>query len=314
MIIRLEKLSSGFFKNKNAAAVIGFFDGVHLGHQKIINLCIEKAKEINGISIVFTFDRPPQNIIRGSLHKKLILPYPERIKLIKSCGVDYIVIANFNPDFSKLEPEEFCRKILIEKLRIKELFIGHDFNFGHNAAGNAGFLKDFLGGYKIKVNIVPVLKIDGIPVSSTTIRKYYNEGNIEKIKEFLGREPELTGTVVSGESRGKQLGFPTANIDVFEKFVTPKDGVYTGLVSIVPLKTRHAAIINVGSNPTFKGTQKWIESYILDFDRDIYGKKIKVSFLKRIRDEKMFKSRGDLIEQLNLDLIFAKKYFLKVIV
>jgi riboflavin kinase / FMN adenylyltransferase len=279
-----------------------------------MNLCIEKAKEINGISIVFTFDRPPQNIIRGSLHKKLISSYPERIKLIKSCGVDYIVIADFNSDFSKLEPEEFCRKILIEKLNIKELFIGHDFRFGHDAAGDAEFLKDFLKSYKIKVNIVPVLKIDGVPISSTVIRKYYSEGNIEKIKEFLGREPEVAGTVVSGEGRGKQLGFPTANIDVFEKFVTPRDGVYTGWVSIVPSKTKHAAIVNVGPNPTFKGTKKWIESYILDFDRDIYGKKIKVSFLKRIRGEKMFGSAEDLIEQLNLDLIYAKKYFLKGIV
>ncbi len=308
-IIRIEKINSSFFKDKKTVVVIGFFDGVHLGHQEIIKLCTERAKKIDGTSVVFTFDKPPSNIVKGQVYKKLIIPYKEKIRLIKSCGVDYIVIARFNVSFSKLDPEEFCRHILIEKLNIKELFIGHGFKFGHNAAGNEKFLHDFLASYNVKVNVVPVFKIGSIPVSSTEIRKYYSEGNIEKITKFLGRLPGITGKVIAGDGRGKLLGFPTANVDIFERFIIPTEGVYLGWVNIPPLKTKLPAVINIGSNPTFMGDKKWIESYIIDFNKNIYGRQIKVYFLKRLRDEILFKNKEDLIKRIKSDLSFAKAYF-----
>ena len=308
-IIRIEKINSSFFKDKKTVVVIGFFDGVHLGHQKIIKICTERAKKIDGTSVVFTFDKPPLNIVKGQVYKKLIIPYQEKIKLIKSCGVDYIVIARFNVSFSKLDPQEFCRHILIEKLNIKELFIGHGFRFGYNATGNEKFLQDFLASYNVKVNVVPVFKIDRVPVSSTEIRKYYSEGNIEKIIKFLGRVPAITGNVTAGEGRGKLLGFPTANVDVFERFITPAEGVYLGWVNISTSKIKLPAVINIGSNPTFAGEKKWIESYIINFNKNIYGRKIKVYFLKKLRDEILFESKGDLIKQIKADLSFAKAYF-----
>lgn len=308
-ILKIEKINNSFFEDIKTVVVIGFFDGVHLGHQRIIKLCTERAAKIDGSSVVFTFDKPPSNVVKRQAYKKLIVPYQEKIKILKSCGVDYIVIAGFNTGFSKLDPEEFCRHILVEKLNIKELFIGRGFRFGKNAAGNEKFLQDFFALYDVKVNVVPVFKIGRVPVSSTEIRKYYSEGNIEKITEFLGRIPAVSGKVTAGDSRGRLLGFPTANIDIFERFVIPADGVYLGWVNIPPLKTNLQAVINIGSNPTFAGNKKRIESCIIDFNKNIYGRQIKVYFLKRLRDEILFASKEDLIKQIKKDLSFAKTYF-----
>lgn len=308
-LIELESLNENFFKGKNTVVVIGFFDGVHLGHKKIIELCVERAKEINGISIVFTFDKPPLNIIKGEIHKKLISSFEHKLKLVESLGVDFIVTARFDAKFSKLRPEQFCKEILFEKFHVKEIFVGKSFRFGWGAKGNDIFLKEFFRPYNIKVNVVPLYRVNGVPVSSTVIRKYFLEGNIEKIKAFLGRYPQVSGKVIRASGRGRKLGFPTANIDVCEKFVIPKDGVYLGRVEISDEKGEKPAIINVGSNPTFKETKKWIEIYILNFDRDIYGKEIIAYFLKRLRDEIVFKNKDQLVKQIQHDLEYAKKYF-----
>ncbi len=308
-LIKLEKLKSGSLKD--TVMVIGFFDGVHIGHKKIIRLCVEKAKEIKGTSVVFTFDKPPLNILKGDMYKKLITSYADKIKLINELGVDFIVEAKFDSTFSKIEPEQFCREILIEKFNIKDLFIGEDFKFGTNASGDTGFLRNFFKSYDVNINIVPILKIDGVMVTSTAIRKFYNEGRIEKIITFLGRFPSITGIVLRGEGRGRALGFPTANIDVFEEFVTPNDGVYLGFVKILNKKYKNAgfpSIMNIGSNPTFKGKRKWIESHIINFNEEIYGYKIKVSFLKKLRDEISFQSKEELINQIKKDIDFAKTY------
>jgi len=308
-LISLGKLKSGVLKD--SVVVIGFFDGVHVGHKKIISLCVERAKKINGNSIVFTFNKPPINILKRGMHKKLITSYEDKIKLIKELGIDFIIAAKFDWSFSEIEPEKFCREILIKKFNIKDLFIGEDFKFGNNASGDTKFLKNFFGSYNVNVNIVPILRIEGIPVTSTIIRKFYSEGLIEKIITFLGRLPSITGKVLRGEGRGSILGFPTANIDVFEEFVTPNDGVYLGYVNILNKKFNNAelpSIINIGSNPTFKGKRKWIESHIINFNEEIYGCSIKVSFLKKLRDEISFQSKEELINQIKKDMDFAKKY------
>jgi riboflavin kinase / FMN adenylyltransferase len=308
-LIDLEKVKNGFLKN--SVVVIGFFDGVHIGHKKIISLCVEKAKKINGTSIVFTFNKPPLNILKKGMHKKLITSYEDKIKLIKKLGVDLIVTAKFDSAFSKIEPEQFCREILVGKFNIKDLFIGEDFKFGKNAGGDTNFLRNFFKSYGVDVNIIPILKIDGIPVTSTTIRKFYSEGRIEKIISFLGRPPSITGIVLKGEGRGRMLGFPTANIDVFEEFVTPNDGVYLGYIDILDKKfasTRFPSIMNIGSNPTFKGKRKWIESHIINFNEDIYGCSIRVSFLKKLRDEISFQNKEELINQIKKDMDFIKNH------
>ncbi len=328
-IIRLEKVNKGFFKGQAVFAVLGFFDGVHKGHQDIIKQCIGKAAQNNGTSVVFTFDKPPKNIIHGKLYKKLITPYADKLKLIKKLGADYIVVAKFDRFFSGLEPGDFCREILIEKLNVSEIFIGKGFKFGKDASGGTGFLAECLGPCGVRINEVPILEIDGSPVSSTLIREFYNAGDIEKIKLFLGRDPSLKGKVIKGDSRGRLLGFPTANIDVFEKYVTPSDGVYAGFVNLQAqvvsagdicadkkkkeLIRMMPAVINIGDNPTFYGKRKWVESHILDFTGDIYDFNIEVIFLKKLRDEKKFVSRDDLIGQVKKDISIAGDYFKIVI-
>ena len=309
-ILELKNIENGYFDNKNPVTVIGFFDGVHRGHKKIIEACVSRAREIKGSSIVFTFNQPPINVIKNKMYKKLIIPYKEKIKIIGSLGVNYIITADFSPGFLKLKPDQFCRDILMRKFHIREILVGNGFRFGFNAEGDIKFLKRFFKPFNVRVYAVPILKIRGEKVSSTNIRKYYSLGKIKKIKDLLGRNPEVKGIVVSGSGRGKSLGFPTANIDVSQIFITPKDGVYLGEVEIGDSEDRlFNAVINIGDNPTFKDSKRWIEAYIINFGKDIYRKKIKIFFIERIRDEIKFKDKDRLIDQMKLDLQYAYKYF-----
>lgn len=309
-IIELEKIKTRVFKGKKLFAVIGFFDGVHLGHKKIIEACIKKARKENGASMVLTFDKPPLNVIKSKLFKKLIISFNEKIRLIEGLGIDHIIKARFDSGFLKLKPGEFCNNILVGIFNIKEIFIGEDFRFGYRGAGDADFLKSCLRAHKAKVNVFPLQKIKGEVVSSTNIRKYYSKGDVAAIKRLLGRYPGFTGIVLEGEKRGKKLGFPTANLDIFDSFVALNDGVYLGKVKIgKPEDKGLPAIINIGNNPTFKGTRKWIEAHIIDFDRNIYGREISIIFFDRLREEIKFKNKEELIIQIKKDRQEAIKYF-----
>jgi riboflavin kinase/FMN adenylyltransferase len=322
-IIKLGNLKEGSFNGLRVFAVIGFFDGVHRGHQEIIRKCVSRAHQAGGVSVVFTFNKQPKNIIHKKLFKKLITASAEKLELIKRLGVDNIIIANFDGLFSSYEPEVFCSQILVEKLNIEEIFIGKGFRFGKNAKGNVDFLKSYFKGTGVKVNEEPIFTIDKMPVSSTLIRQYYSLGDIDRIKLLLGRYPALKGMVVKGDGRGKTLGFPTSNIDVFEKYVVPMDGVYIGSVRIFADRTnkkektavvfdkekKYPALINIGNNPTFAAAHKWIESHLLDFDADIYNRKIEITFLRRLRDEKKFAGKEDLIRQIAADIDSARNFF-----
>jgi len=323
-IIKLESLEAGSFDGLRVFAVIGFFDGVHRGHQEIIKRCAIRARQEGGVSVVFTFNKQPKNIIHKKLYKKLITSSAEKLDLIKRLGVDNIIVAKFDGHFSSYEPETFCSRILVEKLNIEEIFIGKGFKFGKDAKGNVDFLKNYFKDKGVKVNEEPIFTVDEMPVSSTLIRHYYSCGDIGRIKMLLGRYPVLKGKVLKGDGRGKTLGFPTSNIDVFEKYVTPMDGVYIGSVRIFAdnaskiRKTadvfdtgkQYHAVINIGDNPTFAATRKWIESHLIDFDADIYNREIEITFLKRLRDEKKFAGKDGLIRQVKADIDSARKFFL----
>ena len=308
--LKLENIKKNQFGNNPAVMVIGFFDGVHRGHQKIIEMCNARSREKNGLAIALTFDRPPLNILKNKIYKKLILPYEEKIEIIESLGIDIIATAGADIGFLNLSPEEFCNNILIGIFDTKELFIGRGFRFGHNGSGDVGFLKQYLGKYGIKVNEVDLIESRGEIISSTAIRKYYKKSDIERIKEFLGRNPYIKGKVIKGAGRGRKLGFPTANIDVCNSLVVPGDGVYFGRLSVSGLAEEGlAAVINIGDNPTFDGSKKWVESHILDFNENIYGKDIKVFILKKLRKEIKFDSGGQLINQIEKDLKDARAFF-----
>ena len=308
-LLDLEKIDEENFKFKNSIVVIGFFDGVHLGHKKIINDCADRARAVNCSSMVLTFNRPPVNVVRNDTFKKLIIPFEEKIKIIDAMGVDCIIIADNNPDFLKLTPEQFCRDILVNKLRIREIFVGEGFRFGYQAAGDVSFLKNFLKSYCVKVNVVPLLKVRGKIVSSTAIRRYYSEGRIREVSNLLGRNPQIDGVVTKGAGRGRLLGFPTANIDICELYVIPADGVYLGKVFIDEEEKIFPAMINVGDNPTFKESGKRIEVYLLNFSGNIYNKKIRITFLEKLRDEMVFDDKDELVKRIKLDIEYALKYF-----
>ena len=308
--IRLEDVKKYEFTGTSIVLVIGFFDGVHRGHQEIINLCIKKAEETRGSSMALTFNLPPLNVRRNRIYKKLILTYKEKINIIKDLGIDIIVTAGINKRFLDLTPEQFCEKILIDTFDIRELYIGTGFRFGKDAAGDISFLKEYLGRKNIKVNEVDLVESRGEIISSTVIRKHYSEGNIERIKQLLGRDPYLRGQVIRGAGRGKKLGIPTVNIDAGESLVLPADGVYIGMISTgkYPVE-KLPAVVNIGDNPTFGERKKRVESHLLDYDGNLYKKMIKVEFLKRIRGEIKFEAINDLMEQIKKDIKMARSYF-----
>jgi riboflavin kinase/FMN adenylyltransferase len=308
-IIHLADLNDGFFKESLNILVIGFFDGVHKGHKEIIKKCIKRAQAKNGISIALTFDTPPVNIISGKKTKKLIISFEEKIQIMSSLGIDYIVDVNFNKDFAGLDKENFCRQILVDKINAREIFIGENFKFGKDAEGDYYYLKNYLKNFNIKVNAVELLRINDIVVSSTEVRRLYEEGNVEKIKLFLGRYPTAKGNVQKGFSRGAKLGFPTANIAIDESYVIPKNGVYAGRVIIEDSKKSLQSLINVGNNPTFHVQNTLIEVFILNFNKNIYNKKITVKFLKYLRQETKFVSEYDLIAQVKEDIKRTHDYF-----
>ena len=310
-VLELESLNGNFFRDRKVVAVLGFFDGVHLGHLKIIGECLNRAGVIGGCSLAFTFDAPPANIINRKLDKKLITSFSDKIRLLKGTGLDYIVVAKFNRKFSGLDPGQFCRDVLEKKLNAAEIFIGKGFKFGKNSSGDVNFLRNYFKGSNVNINEIEILKLNGMAVSSTAIRNYYNLGDVDNVNKFLGRIPFIKGTVIHGDSRGRLLGFPTANIDVFEKYVMFKDGVYAGFVRLLSARKNRLmpSVVNIGNNPTFDGKRKWAESYILDFREDIYGKRIEVSFLKRLRDEKTFSDRDELVRQIKSDIENAKQFF-----
>jgi riboflavin kinase/FMN adenylyltransferase len=290
--------------------VIGFFDGVHRGHQKIINLCIRKARYMGSISTALTFDHPPINILKNRIHKKLILTYDEKIEIIKDLGIDVIVAAGIEEGFLSLTPIQFCDQILIGLFNIRQLYIGKGFRFGKDAAGDTVFLRRHLGKNGIKVNEVSLVRSRGEAISSTMIRKYYSEGNIKRIRQLLGRDPYLKGEVVKGAGRGKKLGIPTVNIDADKNLVLPEDGVYLGNVSRSDYPAdKMPAVINIGDNPTFGDAEKRIESHILDFNADLYKKMIRIDFLKRLRREIRFDEIEDLKKQIHRDIERARAYF-----
>ena len=311
--LKLSDISKNQFSGLDPVMVIGFFDGVHKGHQKIINMCKDSSDKKGKVSIILTFDRPPLNVVKSRTYKKLILPFKEKLKILEDIGVDFIITSEISPEFLSLSPKKFCKDILLGIFGVKELFIGEGFRFGHRASGDVGLLKNYLGSAGVRVNKVKLLGSDGDEViSSTIIRDYYKEGNIVKISELLGRDPYIKGMVVKGAGRGEDLGFPTANLDVCDTLVIPGDGVYFGTVSIMDGDgTLLPAIINIGNNPTFGTSKKWIEAHLLDFNKKLYDKEIKINFLKRHRDEVKFSSSDELISQIRKDAGQARIFFKK---
>lgn len=286
---------------KNSYVALGTFDGVHRGHRVLINSAIEKAKKNGGISVVYTFLNHPLEIIAPERVPKMINTIDEKLRLLEEMGVDYVVLQTFDEKYAETSKEEFIDKILIEYLGAKEIFVGFNYTFAERGSGNVEYLRKVAPKKGIKLNEIKAIEYKGQVLSSTLIRKFILEGKIEEANMFLGRPFFISGEVEHGKKLGRVLGFPTANLKVVNK-VYPPFGIFGGTVLIEGEKEKYNAVVNIGKNPTLKPGELSVEVHILDFNRDIYGKKIDVSIEKHLRDEKKFGSMEELRQGIRNDV------------
>ena len=287
--------------DENSTVTLGTFDGVHLGHRKIINDVVKKATERGGRSFVITFYPHPRKVISGDNQLKMLNTPAEKAALLESLGVENLLIINFTKEFSQLSPDEFIDKILMEKIGAKEIVIGHDHHFGKGRGGNIEFLIDKGKKTGFKVTVVSEYKIENTGINSSLVRNALQAGEIENVNKYLGRYYSFTGKVVKGDGRGKELGFPTANLEVENNDkLLPAIGIYAGELFIENKK--HFGLLSIGRRPTFYEEGDLVsEVYIFDFNGNIYGKNITVNVVERIRGEQKFLSADELIKQMNLD-------------
>lgn len=288
----------------NSIVTIGTFDGVHLGHQKIIKRLVDLKQKQGGEIILFTFDPHPRKVLfPEQTDLKLITTTKEKCELLKQFGIDHVLVYPFTREFSKMHATEYISDIIAKGLKTKILVIGYDHHFGSNREGNIDTLKQLSFTYHFNVEEIPAQEINQLNVSSTRIRKAIEEGDIKTANEFLGYSFFVTGVVVKGKQLGRTIGYPTANIDVedADKLI-PKIGVYA--VNVILNGTQYKGMLNVGTNPTTDTDNRIkIEVNIFDFDADIYGQAIKVEFVKWIRNEEKFANLEELKTALASDKI-----------
>jgi len=292
--------------NKRRYIALGVFDGVHLGHQKLIKQTVDKARKNDGISIVSTFDPHPDKIINPESNVFLLTTLKERINLIKELEVDVFLIIKFNKMMSKMSPEDFISKILVDSLQVKELFVGFNYKFGFQGKGNTDILREYGESYKFKTNILKPVVINDTIISSSIIKDYIGSGEIEKARKLLGHDITISGKVISGKGRGRKLlNFATANIEIPPNKLIYANGVY--LVEIKIDNRKYYGLMNIGVKPTFRETERTIEVHIINFNKKIYNKKVVVNILQKIREEKYFNHPNLLKKQIEDDILMANK-------
>jgi riboflavin kinase / FMN adenylyltransferase len=294
---RLEALKSD---KKNTVITIGTFDGVHIGHQKILQRLIKVGDVKHLEPTVLTFFPHPRMVLQKDANIKLINSITEKTEILKRFGIHNLVVKEFTSAFSRLTAEEFVEQILVKELRAKHIIIGYDHHFGRNRAANIEDLKTFGKTYGFEVEEITKQDINDVAVSSTKIRNALKEGDIKTANSYLGYNFFLTGNVVSGKGLGRTLNFPTANIAIAEGYkLVPKQGVYIVKSSINNQTV--FGMMNIGNNPTVNGEKQTIEVHFLDLDESLYDKELKVELLQRLRDEQKFSSVDALKEQLHRD-------------
>ena len=297
-----------YSSEKESILTIGTFDGVHIGHNKILKRLIQDSKKNNLSSLVMTFFPHPRMILNKSHEIKMIDTIDEKINLLEKTGLDNLIIHPFDNNFSKIRAKEFVEEILVKKLKIKEIIIGYDHKFGKDREASVKDFKKFGQDYIFNVKEIPAEEIDSIAISSTKIRDAILNGEIEKCNKFLGRNFILTGKVVYGEGLGKKIDFPTANIEIKETYkIIPKNGVY--LVKTKINSNTYFGMMNIGIRPTVGGRNKSLEIHFFNFKDNIYGKNVSIEIIKKIRDEEKFSS----IDQLKIQLKKDEQFCLKLI-
>ncbi len=296
-----------FKSNKKTIVTIGTFDGVHIGHKKIIAKIVQNCKSENLESIILTFFPHPRMVLNENSDIKLLNTIDEKSELLAINGIKNLVIQNFNTAFSQLSAEEFVADVLVKQLNIQKIIIGHDHRFGKNRSANIDDLIVFGKKYNFDVEQISVKEIDDVAISSTKIRNAIQEGKITLANEYLGYNYQILGKIIKGKQLGRTIGFPTANIELEEDYkLLPKFGVYI-VKSILENKTVFG-IMNIGIKPTFSENKITLEAHFLDFDADLYDKIITVSIIEFIREEQKFENIKTLKIQIQKDKLFALKF------
>ena len=295
-----------FTTQQPTVLTIGTFDGVHLGHQKIIERVVTTARQEGLLATIFTFFPHPRMVVQHDKSLKLIHTLEEKKQLLQRLGVDLLVVQPFNEAFAQLTAEEFVSTILVQHLNVKKVIIGYDHRFGRNRTANINDMRLFGEKYGFAVEEISVQEVDEVSVSSTKIREALNKGDVTTAEHYLGTPYSLTGTVVHGLKLGRTLGYPTANIQVTEDYkLIPKDGVYA-VYSYIGIRKVYG-MMSIGKNPTIEGKGASIEVYFFDFNGDLYDRELTIYFVKYLREERKFSSVALLKKQLQDDETTARK-------
>ena len=285
---------------------MGNFDGIHLGHQALVGNAVAEAKQWHSKSIVFTFEPHPMKLLAPERAPQMILNHQDKMEMLQALGVDAIIVQTFDRRFASIEAEDFVRRYLLERLNLSKIWLGRDLRFGRARQGDAEDLIRWGSQLGFSVGIVEPILVQGKRISSSRIRQLIEQGCVNEVQPMLGRYHFISGTIVSGHRRGRNMGFPTANLDATTELL-PQDGIYA---SILELQNRRwLSVSSVGHNPTFGEGSRTIEAYILDFAQDIYGESVTLSFVHRIREERRFAQIADLVTQMHEDVHAARAIF-----
>lgn len=293
----VENTPSGWGRS---VVTIGVFDGVHRGHQRIIGHAVERARESGFNSVVVTFDPHPAEVVRPGSHPAMLTTPRRKAELIEGLGADALCVLPFTPAFSRLTPEEFVHDVLVEHLHAAVVVVGRNFRFGHKAAGDTELLARLGERFGFTLEDSPLLADGATTFSSTYVRACVDAGDTASAARALGREHRVEGVVVRGDRRGRELGFPTANLETHPYAAVPADGIYASW--LVRGKERLPAAVSIGTNPTFSGRERRVEAYVLDFDGDLYGDHVALDFVAHLRPTLAFDSVEALVAQIAADV------------
>ncbi len=287
-----------------SVVTIGFFDGVHRGHQQIISSAVKRGHRAGQPTVLLTFDPHPSEVLRPGTHPQLLSTPRHKAALIEQLGVDVLCVVPFTPAFSQRSPEQFVQTILVDALRASAVVVGENFTYGAKAAGSLARLRatggelGAHGGFDVEG--VPLLRDDGLTLSSTFVRRCVAEGDLVAAARVLGRPHRIEGVVVRGDARGRTIGYPTANVEVTAYAAVPADGVYAGW--LLRGDERLPAAISIGTNPTFEGRERRVEAYVLDFAADLYGEHVALDVVEQLRPTETYTSVDALVEQMGHDV------------
>ncbi len=294
-------------KDENTFLTLGTFDGIHKGHLKIINTLIAKSGKSGGRSFVVTFEPHPRLVLSKENNIKLLTSLDEKKKVLNELGVENLLVLKFSKEFASKDYDDFIQEYIVKGIGAKHIVIGYDHKFGKNRSGDKNKLEELGKKFGFDVDCIQPVEAGDEVISSTKIRKALNDGNVETAEEYLGRSYNVTGEIVEGSKRGKTIGFPTANVrSDFKNKLIPKNGVY--FVECILNEKRIPGIMNIGVRPTFEDDKKLVlEVHLYNFDENVYGEELEIFFKKRIRDEKKFNSKEELVEQITKDKEAGRK-------